>query len=98
MRSHLKPLQSEFHPDSSERKQQKPGNLFEKHYPSHARREDIHRDFIALQQELRSVLPDVRVIKEDIDASLARLQFDAPASSEKLLEQVLIRRRFIKLA
>lgn len=98
MRSHLKPLQSEFHPDSSEKRQRKPENLFEKQYPSYARREDIHRDFIALQQELRSVLPEVRVIKEDIDASLARLQFDAPPASEKLLEHVLIRRRFVKLA
>jgi hypothetical protein len=93
------PLQSEFHERSEQPAISGKGqsNMFMKQYPKFCKREDIRRDFISVQQELRSALPHAKVIKEDIDSSYAHLQFDVGSTDEVMLERLLVRRGFVKV-
>ena len=93
------PLQSEFHERSEQPAISGKGqsNMFVKQYPKFCKREDIRREFISVQQELRSTLPHARVIKEDIDSSYAHLQFDVRTSEEVLLERIMYKRGFVKV-
>lgn len=95
------PLQSEFHEPKATRQvvvenAPKGRNLFMKQYPTFFKREDVRRDFVAVQQELRSTLPGARVIKEDVDTSFAHVQFDVATADEVLLERILAKRGFVK--
>lgn len=95
------PLQSEFH-ESKPLAQSSEGipagrNMYMKRYPSFFKREDVRRDFVAVQQELRSTLPLARVIKEDVDTSFAHVQFDVATADEVLLERILAKRGFVKV-
>jgi hypothetical protein len=92
------PLRSEFRDDSSMRaiqEHQATKNLFVKYYPKFFKREDVHGDFVAVQRELKATLPAARIIKEDIDSSCARIQFDVSPSEEVLLERILAKRGFV---
>jgi len=93
------PLQSEFHERSEQPAISGKGqsNMFVKQYPKFCNRQDIRREFISVQQELRLTLPYARIIKEDIDNSYAHLQFDVGTSDEVLLERIMCKRGFIKL-
>lgn len=90
------PLQSEYYDRQTDKPVSTAKNMFMKQYPTFFRREDVHRDFVHIQRELRDVLPYVRVIKEDIDTSFAHIQFDVAPSDEVLLEKTLLRRGFVK--
>jgi hypothetical protein len=92
------PLQSEFN-DRNEMYQassKKGDNLYVKRYPNFFKREDVHGDFVAVQREIRNSMPDVRIIKEDVDANFAHIQFDAAPAQEVMLEKLLAKRGFIK--
>lgn len=71
-------------------------NLYMKRYPNFFKREDVHGDFISMQRELKTYMPTVRIIKEDIDANFARIQFDVASIDEILLEKILAKRGFVK--
>ena len=88
------PLQSEFR--ETTQGASKGANTYMKRYPSFFKREDVRRDFVAIQQELRSTLPMAKVIKEDIDTSFAHVQFDVATADEVLLERILTKRGFVK--
>jgi hypothetical protein len=93
------PLRSEFHEPSNMKTIQEhatSNNLFIKFYPKFFKREDVHSDFVAVQRELKVTLPDARIIKEDVDSSCARIQFDIPPSQEVILERVLAKRGFVQ--
>lgn len=94
------PLQSEFHeqkPTQGHHGVTKGQNMYVKRYPSFFKREDVRRDFLAVQQELRVALPYARIIKEDIDTSFAHVQFDVATADEVLLERILGKRGFAKV-
>ena len=93
------PLQSEFHIRSEQPAVSGKGcsNMYMKQYPKFCKREDIRREFISVQQELRSAIPYAKVIKEDIDNSYAHIQFDVGSSDEVMLERLLVRRGFVKV-
>ena len=93
------PLQSEFHERSEKPSQAASGqrNMYMKQYPKFCKREDIRREFVSVQHELRSVIPAVRIIKEDLDTSFAHVQFDVSTADEVLLERIMQKRGFIKL-
>lgn len=96
---YAQPLQSEFHERNSTGQAHSAStakNLFVKRYPTFFKREDVRRDFVAVQHELQAVLPFARVIKEDVDTSFAHVQFDVATSDEVLLEKILAKRGFIK--
>lgn len=94
------PLQSEFH-ETNTSQQVSNGdstnrNIYVKRYPSFFKREDVRRDFVAIQQELRVALPYAKIMKEDIDTSFAHVQFDVATADEVLLERLLGKRGFVK--
>ena len=92
------PLRSEFHEPMNMRtvSEQNTGkNLFVKFYPKFFKREDVHGDFVSVQRELKISIPDARIVKEDVDSSCARLQFDVSPSQEVLLERFLAKRGFV---
>ena len=92
------PLRSEFHEPNNMRvvqEHQASKNLYVKYYPKFFKREDVHGDFVAVQRELATRLPNVRIIKEDVDSSCTRIQFDVAPSEEALLERVLTKRGFV---
>ena len=92
------PLRSEFHEPASMKtvkEQTVNKNLFVKFYPKFFKREDVHGDFVAVQRELKVAMPDARIIKEDVDSSCARIQFDVSPSQENLLERFLAKRGFV---
>lgn len=94
------PLQSEFHETTQAQTSNgspKGRNMYMKRYPNFFKREDVRRDFVAVQQELRSALPLAKVIKEDIDTSFAHVQFDVATADEVLLERLLGKRGFVKV-
>ena len=94
------PLRSEFH-EPNNMKAVSTGaaskNLFIKHYPKFFKREDVHGDFVAVQRELRVAMPHARILKEDIDTNIVRIQFDVSPSEEVLLEKLLVKRGFVLL-
>ena len=93
------PLQSEFRETTQAQGSNgstKGKNLYMKQYPTFFKREDVRRDFVAVQQELRATLPMAKVIKEDIDTSFAHVQFDVATADEVLLERILAKRGFVK--
>lgn len=94
------PLRSEFHEPNNMKTVQEyaaGNNLFVKFYPKFFKREDVHSDFVAVQRELKTTLPDARIIKEDVDSNCARIQFDVPTSQEVMLERVLAKRGFVQV-
>lgn len=96
---YAQPLQSEFYERSytgQSRVAPAAKNLFVKQYPTFFKREDVRRDFVSVQRELQSMIPHARIIKEDIDSSLAHVQFDVAPADEPLLEKALLRRGFVK--
>ena len=44
----------------------------------------------------QTAVPYARVIKEDIDTSFARVQYDVAPADEVMLERVLAKRGFVK--
>lgn len=93
------PLQSEFHEPTQTQTSNgssKGRNMYMKRYPNFFKREDVRRDFVAVQQELRVALPHAKIVKEDIDTSFAHVQFDVSTADEVLLERLLGKRGFIK--
>ena len=90
------PVQSEFRAPKTANNPNALKNLFIKQYPNFFKREDVRRDFVATQQELHVALPYAHVIKEDIDCTFARLQYDVAPAEEVLLERMLLKRGFIK--
>lgn len=93
------PLQSEFHEPTQAQTSNgiTKGNMYMKRYPTFFKREDVRRDFVAVQQELRIALPYAKIIKEDIDTSFAHVQFDVASADEVLLERLLGKRGFVKV-
>jgi hypothetical protein len=96
------PLRSEFRDEnnmrSTQERQAASKNLFVKYYPKFFKREDVHGDFVAVQRELKATLPSARIIKEDVDSSCARIQFDISPSEEVLLERILAKRGFVSFS
>lgn len=92
------PLQSEFHETTSQPSNSSEGkrNMYMKRYPTFFKREDVRRDFVAVQQELRVAIPHAKIVKEDIDTSFAHVQFDVATADEVLLERLLGKRGFVK--
>lgn len=96
---YAQPLQSEFHEPQKNQSTPSPTgakNLFVKRYPNFFKREDVRRDFVAIQQELRAYVPQAKVIKENIETNFAHVQFDVAPAEEVLLEKVLGKRGFVK--
>jgi hypothetical protein len=94
------PLRSEFHETNNMRASTgtvDSKNLFVKHYPKFFKREDVHGDFVAVKRELSVAMPHARILKEDIDANIARVKFDVSPSEETLLEKLLAKRGFVLL-
>lgn len=94
------PLRSEFHENEVDnmrtiKESDKSPNLFVKYYPKFFRREDIHGDFVAVKRELKISMPNVRILKEDVDSNCARLQFDASLTEQNQLERILVKRGFV---
>lgn len=99
---HANPLRSEFHDReannmSTIKESGDTTNLYVKHYPKFFKREDVHGDFIAVKRELKISMPDVRIIKEDVDSNCARLQFDASPYDNNQLERLLVKRGFVSV-
>ena len=92
------PLQSDFttRNEMYQASMNSGNTLYSKRYPNFFKREDVHGDFIAVQRELRNALPDVRIVKEDVDTNFARIQFDVAPSQEVMLEKLLAKRGFVK--
>ena len=95
---YARPLRSELNElnDMQSKVVKGSSNLYMKRYPNFFKREDVHGDFVAVQRELKTHMPAVRIIKEDIDASFARIQFDVSPTDEVLLEKILAKRGFVK--
>ena len=92
---YARPLRSELN-DMQSKTAKGSSNLYMKRYPNFFKREDVHGDFVSVQRELKTHMPAVRIIKEDIDASFARIQFDVSPVDEVLLEKILAKRGFVK--
>lgn len=90
------PLRSEFRAAGGMTTSETPvgGSLYLKAYPKFYRREDVHQDFLAMQRELKFEMPNARLIKEDIDTSFARLQFDVAPIEQNDLERFMAKRGF----
>ncbi len=71
--------------------------MYVKRYPNFFKRDDVRDDFVAIQRELRSLVPTARVIKEDLDTLDARVQFDVPKVDEVLLEKALAKRGYVPM-
>lgn len=92
LRSEMHEGNNDMHDNVSISKQ----NLFMKNYPKFFKREDVRNDFVAIQRELKIAVPYARVIKEDLDTSFARVQYDVAPADEVLLERILAKRGFVK--
>lgn len=93
------PLRSEMHESSNDMYDNVPvgkQNLFMKNYPKYFKRQDVQNDFIAIQRELKAAVPYACVIKEDLDTSFARVQYDVAPADEVMLERILAKRGFVK--
>lgn len=71
-------------------------NTYVKRYPNYFRRNDIQDDFVAVSRFIRMMLPEAKVVQQEVGSLISTIRFDVAQSKEPMLERLLAKHGYVK--